>query len=181
MVNKKTGKRRPTSPGHIIRLDYLNTLNMGVRSFARHMGVSRLTALALLDGRIAIDARLAIRLSVVFNTTSDLWLGLQHAIDIWDVNNTKETIIAAMGHQPTAYKKAEFISVPTHLPIVTATPNVNSKHVEHNTIHDNQCLVPLENFYVGSDLNDKFIDDKLTIKDLAKIVNHINIILSQKP
>ena len=75
--------RQPSRPGDILKELYLVPLGMNATAFAAHIGVSRKTVSAILNGRVAISVDMALRLSRAFGTTPDLWLNLQQKCDLW--------------------------------------------------------------------------------------------------
>jgi addiction module HigA family antidote len=85
-------KVRPSHPGAILRnmLDELSGESGGrlaplsQKELATHLGVSQRLVSDLIHERRAMTADLAIRLSRVFNTTPDIWMNLQKAVDLWD-------------------------------------------------------------------------------------------------
>ena len=77
-------KRRPTSPGEIIRYEYLNPLRMTQQQLADAIWVTRVRINEIILGKRAITPDTAFRLSKFFNTTPDFWINLQIHIDMWD-------------------------------------------------------------------------------------------------
>ncbi len=57
---------------------------MTATAFASHIGVSRKTVSAILNGRAPLTVAMALRLSRAFGTTPDLWLNLQQKVDLWN-------------------------------------------------------------------------------------------------
>jgi addiction module HigA family antidote len=58
---------------------------------AKILGVSRKTISKIVNERGAITPEMALRLSRAFNTTPDLWLGLQQEYDLWHaIHDSKE-------------------------------------------------------------------------------------------
>jgi len=76
-------KKRPSHPGGILKRLYLDALAISNSQFAEILGVSRRTVSKMVNQRGAITADMALRLSLAFNTTQDLWLNLQKNYDIW--------------------------------------------------------------------------------------------------
>lgn len=76
--------RQPTHPGAILRLDYLEPLDLSVTSLAETLGVSRKTVSKIANERGAVTADMALRLSRAFDTTPELWLNLQQRWDLWN-------------------------------------------------------------------------------------------------
>lgn len=72
----------PTSPGEVLRDDFL--VNLTQDQLAKAMRVSRFSINQIVNGRRAITAEMALRLSKVTNTSHDFWLNLQRAVDIYE-------------------------------------------------------------------------------------------------
>ncbi len=79
--------RTPTHPGAILKLDYLEPLDLTVTGLAETLGVSRKTVSKIVNERGAITAEMALRLSRAFDTTPELWLNLQQRWDLWQAAN----------------------------------------------------------------------------------------------
>ena len=82
-------KRRPTHPGEILREDILPAAGLTQDKLARLLGVSRRTISEILHERRPVTTDMAHRLSRAFNTSPDLWLGLQQDVDLWDAYQAK--------------------------------------------------------------------------------------------
>lgn len=76
--------RKPSLPGEILREMYLEPLELTISEFAEKIGVSRKTVSALVNGRTPVTVDMAMRLSIAFNTTPELWLNLQQSVDLWN-------------------------------------------------------------------------------------------------
>ena len=79
-------KRRPSTPGDIIRAHYLDERGVSVAALARAIGVSRKHMSDIVHGRSRIGPSMAARLAKVFGTSTALWLNLQAAVDAWDAD-----------------------------------------------------------------------------------------------
>lgn len=85
---------RPTHPGVVLRNMLSELAAEGSEEFqaltpkelARRLGVSQRTVTDLLRARRSMTADMAIRLSRVLNTTPDIWMNLQKAVDLWDAS-----------------------------------------------------------------------------------------------
>lgn len=77
-------KRKPTHPGELIREDLLTEINLSQSQLARQMGVSRKTISDLVNERRRVTPYIAYRLARVFNSTPEMWLNMQQAVDLWD-------------------------------------------------------------------------------------------------
>jgi antitoxin HigA-1 len=76
-------KRRPTHPDELLRAEPLPASNLSQTALASRLGVSRRTANDLVNERRSVNPDLAHRLARVFVTTSEFWLQLQEAVDVW--------------------------------------------------------------------------------------------------
>ena len=76
--------RRPTHPGEVLRLDVLPELEVTQAEFAERLGISRHRLSEILHGKRAVTPDTAMRLARVLGTGPEVWLGMQHAIDLWD-------------------------------------------------------------------------------------------------
>ncbi|MDO5638374.1 MAG: HigA family addiction module antitoxin [Neisseria sp.] len=73
----------PAHPGLILR-DILSETS--ITEAAARLGVTRAALSRVLNGKAAISAEMAVRLSILLpNTDAAFWLRLQAAYDIWQV------------------------------------------------------------------------------------------------
>ena len=87
----KTKTREPVHPGRIIKKDYIEPLNLSITKLAEHLNVSRQTVSKLINEKTVVSTDMAIRLSIVFDTTPTFWLNLQRSYNMWNiVNNSSE-------------------------------------------------------------------------------------------
>ena len=70
----------PSHPGRILAY-YLD--GRSVTEVARHLGVTRPALSRVLNGKAAVSADMALRLSEAFHTDPELWLRLQAQRDLW--------------------------------------------------------------------------------------------------
>jgi addiction module HigA family antidote len=82
MLNNR--QRRPTHPGEVLREEVLPAARLSQSELARRLGVSRGVVTNLVHERRAVTPDLAHRLARVFDTTPELWLNLQQAVDVWE-------------------------------------------------------------------------------------------------
>jgi addiction module HigA family antidote len=84
-------KRPPVHPGHILKNHYLLPLSISITDLAKILGVSRKTISKVVNERGAITSDMALRLSRAFDTTPNLWLGLQEEYNLWHaIHDSKE-------------------------------------------------------------------------------------------
>ncbi len=79
----------PPHPGEILR-EYM--AGRSVTEVAVHLGVSRVLLSSILNGRANITADMAIRLSLAFGTSAELWINLQGQRDLWVASRTRPTV-----------------------------------------------------------------------------------------
>ena len=80
--------RQPTHPGEILKYHYLEPLNLTTSDLADAVGVSRKTISKLINERGSVTPEMALRLSIAFKTTAQLWLNLQQSYDLWHAQRT---------------------------------------------------------------------------------------------
>ena len=76
-------RREPTSPGEILREEFLLPLGMTQRELANHLGCDVKVVNRLVNGRTSLTATMALKLGAAFRTTPDFWLSAQKAVDLY--------------------------------------------------------------------------------------------------
>jgi addiction module HigA family antidote len=77
-------ERRPTHPGELFRDIVLPELKLSVSEAARQLGVSRQTLHAIMSGRSAVTAEMALRFGRFCGNGPGLWMRMQQAYDLWE-------------------------------------------------------------------------------------------------
>lgn len=72
----------PPHPGAMLQ-EWLDGLNTSVTQFAKHIGVSRAMLSRIVNGRSAVTAEMALRLSAALGDRPGIWLDLQSQYDLW--------------------------------------------------------------------------------------------------
>ncbi len=72
----------PPHPGEIIKEDYLIPMGLTVTQVAKSLGVSRKNLSEIVNEKTGISAEMAIRLSIAFNTSPELWIGMQKEYEL---------------------------------------------------------------------------------------------------
>ncbi len=75
--------RKPTTPGEILREEYLVPLEISQKELADHIGQDVKVINRIVNGRSAVTAEVALKLSATFRTTPEFWLNAQKAVDLW--------------------------------------------------------------------------------------------------
>lgn len=76
--------RRPTTPGEVLREEFLAPMGISQEALARRMDVSFQTINRIVNGQRTVTADTAVRLARVFGTSPEFWMNLQVACDLWD-------------------------------------------------------------------------------------------------
>ena len=76
-------KRQPTSPGEILREEFLVPLGMAQRELADHIGCDVKVINRLVNGRTSLSAEMALKLGATFRTSPEFWLNAQKAVDLF--------------------------------------------------------------------------------------------------
>lgn len=73
----------PSHPGETLKEDVLPALGLTVTNAAEQLGVSRVALSRVLNGKAAISAEMAIRLSQWLGGSAEVWLRQQLQYDLW--------------------------------------------------------------------------------------------------
>lgn len=76
--------RKPTHPGEILLEEFLKPLGMSQVELARNMGVPIQRVNTLINGKRDMTAETAILLSRALKTSSEFWMSLQVAYDLYE-------------------------------------------------------------------------------------------------
>jgi addiction module HigA family antidote len=82
----------PPHPGEIIRSLCLDPLGLTVTDAANALGVSRKTLSAVLNGRAGISPEMAVRLSIAFDTSAEMWMNQQTRFDLWHAERQRKRL-----------------------------------------------------------------------------------------
>lgn len=77
--------RPPTTPGEILREEYLEPLELTQKMLADHMGCDLKVINRIVNGRSSVTAEMAVRLAAALGTTPEFWLNAQQAVDLHQV------------------------------------------------------------------------------------------------
>ena len=84
MVNIPTN-RPPTSPGEMLREEFLEPMGLTQQQLADGIGVSYQRINELINGKRGITSSTALRLAKYFGTSPDFWLNMQRANELYRV------------------------------------------------------------------------------------------------
>ena len=86
-MNVSRRRRAPTSPGEILREEFLVPLSMTQKRLADHLGCDVKVVNRIVNGRTSVSAGMALRLGATFRTTAEFWLNAQKAVDLHHASN----------------------------------------------------------------------------------------------
>lgn len=78
----------PPHPGEILKEEYIKPLHLSITETALKLGISRKALSDVVNEKAGISSIMALRLSKAFNTTPELWLGMQLDYDLWQAKQT---------------------------------------------------------------------------------------------
>lgn len=79
---KKNGRMPPVHPGEILREDLMEPLGLTLTALAREIKIPVVRLSRIVNGRRALTADVALRLSRYFGNTPEFWINLQAAYDL---------------------------------------------------------------------------------------------------
>lgn len=84
--------RRPSHPGEILKSHYLVPREMSQKCFADSIEVSEKHLSQIINGHRRLEADVATRIAKALKTTTDFWLNLQKACDVWDAEELQDNV-----------------------------------------------------------------------------------------
>lgn len=85
-------KSNPPHPGTYILDECIRPLGLTITEAANGIGVTRNTLSRLIHGHNGVSPEMAMRLSMAFGSTPEMWLRLQNAYDLAQVRNKAKNI-----------------------------------------------------------------------------------------
>ncbi len=82
----------PPHPGELVKYECLEPLGLSVDRAAQGLGVTSQELSDLINEKSGISVGMAIRLSIAFGSTPEVWLGMQMDYDLWHAKERAESI-----------------------------------------------------------------------------------------
>lgn len=79
---KKNNQMPPVHPGEILKEDLMEPLGLTISGLASDLKIAKSKMSEIVNGRRAINADAALRLSRYFGSTPEFWINLQAAYDL---------------------------------------------------------------------------------------------------
>lgn len=84
--------KNPPHPGELVKHECLEELNLSVTKAADILGVTRQALSNIVNGKSGISPDMSVRLSKAFGGTPDIWLRMQMAYDLAQVQKRADMI-----------------------------------------------------------------------------------------
>jgi addiction module HigA family antidote len=81
----------PPHPGEILKELYLEPLGLTITETAEGLGITRKTLSELVNYKANMSPEMAIRLSIAFDTTPEMWMNLQKTYTLWKSKDNVDT------------------------------------------------------------------------------------------
>ncbi|MSO84225.1 MAG: addiction module antidote protein, HigA family [Acidobacteria bacterium] len=78
--------RKPTTPGEILREEFLKPLDITQKSLADHTGCDFKVINRIVNDKAQVTPKIAIKLGSAFDTSPDFWLNAQKSVDIYEAS-----------------------------------------------------------------------------------------------
>ncbi len=72
----------PPHPGELVKRSLIDNTSLTVTEAAKCLGVGRVTLSKLINGKSGISPEMAVRLSIVLKTSSEMWMNMQCMYDL---------------------------------------------------------------------------------------------------
>ena len=73
----------PSHPGGVLLRQWIEPLGISITRTAKHLGVSRKALSELVHEHSGVSPKMAVRLSIAFGTSAELWMNMQSSYDLW--------------------------------------------------------------------------------------------------
>jgi len=84
--------RKPTSPGQILKEEFLKPLKMTQKQLADHIDCDVKVINRIINEKTSVSAEMALKLGASLNTSPEFWLNSQKAIDVFEAKKIIEKL-----------------------------------------------------------------------------------------
>ena len=84
--------KNPPHPGEIVLEECIKPLDLTITDAAKGLGITRNSLSRLINGRNGISPQLAVRLSMAFGSSAEMWLRMQNAYDLAQIQIEESSI-----------------------------------------------------------------------------------------
>lgn len=82
----------PPHPGLIVKRSLIESAGLTVTEAAEKLKVGRVTLSKLINGKSGISPEMAVRLSIVLNTSSEMWMNMQGMYDLAKAEKNRKSL-----------------------------------------------------------------------------------------
>ena len=86
----------PPHPGGVLRRQWFDPMRISVTSAAKHLGVSRKALSELVNEHAGISPEMAVRLSIVLGTSSEMWMNMQTSYGLWQAEQRRDELSSCL-------------------------------------------------------------------------------------
>jgi len=86
-------KRKPTHPGEILKEEFLVPFGLSQSQLAQELNTTFRTINEIVNEKRNISPEMAIKLSLYFGTTPELWLNLQNQYDLFMAKQKRRALL----------------------------------------------------------------------------------------
>jgi addiction module HigA family antidote len=83
----------PPHPGRLVRRTLIEGTGLTITKAAEALGVGRVTLSNVVNEHTGISPEMAVRLSIALNTSSEMWMNMQAAYDLWQAQRGLKSIM----------------------------------------------------------------------------------------
>jgi antitoxin HigA-1 len=80
----------PPHVGQLIKEEFLEPNKISISKFAQSLGVNRAYVSKIINEQAGVSPAMALRLSIVLNTSVGLWLNMQQQYDLWEAKKNTD-------------------------------------------------------------------------------------------
>lgn len=84
--------RAPTTPGEILKEEFLVPMGTTQNELAAHLGCDVKVINRIVNGRTSVSAEMALKLAAALKTTPEFWLNAQKAVDLYSAAKKLKTL-----------------------------------------------------------------------------------------
>lgn len=81
-MTKRKSRLDPVHPGDVLREDFMKPLKLSAYAVAKSIGSTPIAISEIIRRKRSVSAPMALKLGRLFNTSPELWLGIQSDYDL---------------------------------------------------------------------------------------------------
>ena len=85
-------KRKPTTPGEILKEEFLIPLKITQKELADHLNCDVKVINRIVNARASVSAEMALKLGAALRMSADFWLNAQNAVSLYEASKTLQSL-----------------------------------------------------------------------------------------